>query len=135
LKHLNRLEQVLASAEVRAADADEGLLLDSEGLAVGATSNNVFAVCGNELVTPAVSRCGVAGVMRRAVLDAAPTVGLTAVVRDVAPAELRGADELFLSNAVAGIRPVAALDDVRFAAGPVARRLMALCSSDDDDAA
>src|SRR5690606_27572242 len=49
LKHLNRLEQVLASAEVRGAGADEGLLLDSEGLVAGATTNNVFAVRGTTL--------------------------------------------------------------------------------------
>jgi 4-amino-4-deoxychorismate lyase len=86
LKHLSRLEQVLASAEVRAAGVDEGLMLDSEGCVVGATSNNVFAVRGNEVVTPAVTRCGIAGVMRRAVLDAAPALGLAAAVRDVDPA-------------------------------------------------
>jgi 4-amino-4-deoxychorismate lyase len=132
LKHLNRLEQVLASAEVRAAGADEGLMLDSEGCVVGATSNNVFAVRGNEVVTPAVTRCGIAGVMRRAVLDAAPALGLAAAVRDVDPAELRGADEVFLCNAVAGIRPVAMLDDVNFnAARPVTGRLIAHFSSAD----
>src|SRR5690606_14958275 len=131
LKHLNRLEQVLASAEVKAAGADEGLLLDSEGVVVGATSNNVFAVREGTLVTPAVTRCGVAGVMRRAVLEAAAALGLDAIVRDMQPAELRSADELFLSNAVAGLRPVASLDGVSFAAGAVTRRLMAHLSAGD----
>lgn len=131
IKHLNRLEHVLASAETRAAGADEGLLLDSEGRVVCATGNNVFAVLGATLVTPAVTRCGVAGVMRRAVLEAASALGLAAAVRDVAPAELRGATEIFLSNAVAGIRPVAALDDLRLAAGPLTRRLTAHLSAAD----
>lgn len=135
LKHLNRLEQVLASAETRAAGADEGLLLDSEGLVVGATSNNVFAVKGNTLMTPSVTRCGVAGVMRRAVLAAAPALGFETVVRDLAPADLRGADEVFLSNAVAGIRPVATLDGTAIGTGAVTRRLQAHFSADDDDTA
>ncbi|MDY6946605.1 MAG: aminodeoxychorismate lyase, partial [Pseudomonadota bacterium] len=71
IKHLNRLEQVLAQSEWRQGDADEGLMLDTEGEVVCATSANVFAVRDGVLITPDLRFCGVQGVMRAQVLKAA----------------------------------------------------------------
>jgi len=62
LKHLNRLEQVLARAEWDDPTIAEGLLCDADGLVISATAANLFAVFGGVLATPAVDRCGVAGV-------------------------------------------------------------------------
>ena len=82
LKHLNRLEQVLAQLELRGSDVQQGLLLDTTAHVVGGTSCNVFAVCGGELLTPALARCGVKGVMRRVVLETAARLD---EVRDAIP--------------------------------------------------
>ncbi|MCX7512462.1 aminodeoxychorismate lyase [Frateuria sp. STR12] len=121
LKHLNRLEQVLARAEWDDPAITEGLLCDADGLAISATSANLFAVSGKMLATPAVDRCGVAGVGRAEVLAAWPH----AQVRSIPLEELRRADELFLSSSVRGILPVRELDARAFAVGPVARALQA----------
>ncbi|HEX6999070.1 MAG TPA: aminodeoxychorismate lyase [Gammaproteobacteria bacterium] len=126
MKHLNRLEQVLARMELDERDAEEGLLLDAGGRVVGCTSSNVFAVRGGGLATPALDRCGVRGVMRRAVLECAAAHGLAAEERDLSPEALREADEMFLTNAVFGIWPVRRLDGRELAPGPVTRRLMEL---------
>jgi 4-amino-4-deoxychorismate lyase len=126
LKHLNRLEQVLARRELAAgAPAAEGLMLDVQGRPVCGTMSNVFAVLDNRLVTPSLERCGVAGVMRAALIDAWRAAGIAVEVRDVARAELEAASELFLSNALIGVWPVAALGGRRFAAGPYARQAQA----------
>jgi len=132
LKHLNRLEHVLAHIELRGTGAQQGLLLDATEVVVGGTSSNVFAVREGRLLTPALSRAGVKGVMRRVVLTAAAELGIEAVECDLALHELANADELFMTNAVFGIWPVAALDERAFARGLVTRRLMQHLAIDAD---
>jgi 4-amino-4-deoxychorismate lyase len=125
LKHLSRLEQVLAQLELKGRGVDQGLLLDTSGHVVGGTSSNLFAVLGGELVTPALLRCGIKGVMRRAVLEAAAALGLRTAERDLTLTQVSSADEVFVTNALIGIWPVATLDTQRFAVGAVTKRLMA----------
>jgi 4-amino-4-deoxychorismate lyase len=124
LKHLNRLEQVLAHLELRGTDADQGLLLDTSEHVVGGTSSNVFAVHEGRLLTPAIARAGIKGVMRRVVLAAAAELGVPAAERDLTLAEIANADELFMTNALFGIWPVASFDNRTLARGQVTQRLM-----------
>jgi len=124
LKHLCRLEQVLAQIELREHDVDQGLLLDTSGYVVGGSSGNVFAVRGHDLLTPALTRNGVAGVMRRVVLEIAADAGLNAVESNLTLHELRRANELFMTNALCGILPIAKLDEQAFSPGPATRQLM-----------
>ncbi|MBS0557428.1 MAG: aminodeoxychorismate lyase [Proteobacteria bacterium] len=114
IKHLNRLENVLARAEWSDPSIAEGLLCDAHGNVVGATAANVFAVLDGRLVTPALERCGVAGVARAQVLAWREDCA----VRDLPMDELMRADEIFLTNAVRGIIPVASLDDRCWPLGP-----------------
>jgi 4-amino-4-deoxychorismate lyase len=124
LKHLCRLEQVLAQHELRGRDVEQGLLLDTSERVVGGTSSNVFAVRDGRLATPTLDRAGVRGVMRRAVLAAASELGVGATECDLSLADLVAADEIFMTNALFGIWPVAVLDDRRFSPGATTRRLM-----------
>jgi 4-amino-4-deoxychorismate lyase len=125
IKHLCRLEQVLAQLELRGQAVQQGLMLDTRGNVVGGTSSNVFAVQGTELVTPTLARCGIKGVMRRAVLEAARTLRVSAEERDLTLPELLAADELFMTNALFGIWPVTNVDGKHFAVGPTTTRLTA----------
>ena len=124
LKHLCRLEQVLAHVELRGHDVEQGLLLDTTEHVVGGSSSNVFAVRGDELLTPAVTRNGIAGVMRRVVLETAPLVGLVPHEAELTLRDLNDSDELFVTNALIGIWPVARLDERAFDRGPATLRLM-----------
>jgi 4-amino-4-deoxychorismate lyase len=108
IKHLNRLENVLAAAEC--ADVAEGLLLDADGWVIEGTRSNVFLVSCRRLITPDLSRCGVAGVQRDRVMAYAKQIGMAVEVRDVGLAELRAADELFLTNSVFGLWSVATFE-------------------------
>jgi 4-amino-4-deoxychorismate lyase len=103
IKHLNRLENVLAAREAQHADCFDALLLDAAGLLVGGTMCNVFLVSGGAVVTPPVDRAGVAGVIRAIVLRECATLGLRAEIRPVAAAELATADEIFVTNARIGV--------------------------------
>lgn len=123
IKHLNRLEQVLARAEWDDDGVREGLLLDYEGFLVEGVMSNVFLVRGGRLATPLLDRCGVAGVMRGLVLEVSRDLGLAVEERRILPAEIAGAEEIFLSNSVIGIWPVGELDGEAFPVGPLARLL------------
>jgi 4-amino-4-deoxychorismate lyase len=118
IKHLNRLEQVLARAEWNDPAIAEGVLCDGHGHVISATMANLFAVIDGELLTPAVDRCGIAGVARAEVLEAMP-----AREAEIPLDRLVGASELFLSSSVRGIVPVQSLERWTWAPGAVARRL------------
>jgi 4-amino-4-deoxychorismate lyase len=124
IKHLCRLEQVLAQLELRGYAVQQGLLLDASDRVVGGTSSNLFAVQRGELRTPAVARCGIKGVMRRAVLETARTLGIRADECDLSLDEVLAADELFVTNALFGIWPVTDIEGRRFAIGSTTRHLM-----------
>ena len=124
MKHLNRLENVLAQLELRGTDAEQGLLLDTSEHVVGGTSSNVFAVRHGQLLTPAIQRAGIKGVMRHVVLAAAAELGVRAAEQDLTLAEIASADEVFMTNALFGIWPVAALDSRTLAQGPITQSLM-----------
>jgi 4-amino-4-deoxychorismate lyase len=108
IKHLNRLENVLAAGEC--ADMSEGLLLDEDGYVIEGTRSNIFIVKQGKLVTPDLSRCGVAGVQRDRVINHARNSGMTVEIREVALTELYAADEVFLTNSVFGLWSVAQLE-------------------------
>lgn len=125
IKHLNRLEQVLAQMEWNDPAVAEGLLLDTEGELVCGTYSNVFVVRDGVLTTPDLRFCGVAGVMRAKVLDAAAQLGVASSEEPLWPHDVEIASEVFLTNAVRGVRSVRALDSLHWDSGPVARKLCA----------
>jgi 4-amino-4-deoxychorismate lyase len=123
MKHLNRLEQVLARSEVPAEEAAELLVFSSSETLVSGTMSNVFLVRQGRLLTPKLDRCGVAGVMRRVILREASAMGIDAEESVLGAADLAGADELFISNARVGLWPIRTLDGRELGVGPVTRRL------------
>jgi 4-amino-4-deoxychorismate lyase len=122
LKHLNRLEQVMARAEWRDEYA-EGLMRDTEGLVIEGTMSNLFLVHEGVLVTPDLSQSGVAGVMRAAVLDLAATLGIPSAMQPVTTAMVEGAQELFLTNSLIGLWPVMRLETRNYVVGKITQTL------------
>lgn len=106
LKHLNRLNQVLARQEVATQGWQEGILLNRQRQPVEATAMNLFALYGDTLWTPALERAGVAGIGRQWLLERATARGLRVAVALRPLSRLRGADGVFLANSVVGILPV-----------------------------
>ncbi len=113
IKHCNRLEQVLARAEIDRVGCDEGLMRDGEGRVVGATAANLLAFRQGRWLTPPVERCGVAGVLRGVLLEA----GLVDVA-EMTVADVETAEALALCNAVRGILQVGQLGERRFRSHP-----------------
>ncbi len=126
LKHLNRLEQVLARAEWSGPDCAEGLMRDVSGRLIEGVFSNLFLVSDGQLQTPDLSRCGVAGVMRAELLAQAAGLGLCVQVRDLWLDDLQQADEVFVCNSVYGIWPVRAFASLNWPPGPLTRKLQSL---------
>ena len=109
LKHCNRLEQVLARQEWL-DEAEEGLMLDPDGYVVEGTMSNLFLERGGTLVTPDLSRCGVAGVTRQRIIDRSPELGVPVEVSGVTLEQVREAETMFLCNTLIGLWPVRAFE-------------------------
>jgi 4-amino-4-deoxychorismate lyase len=84
-------------------------MLDADGHVVCGTMTNVFVRRARTLRTPLLDRCGVEGVMRRWVFSQAAGLRLEALECRMGLTDLAEADEVFLTNAVAGVVPVAVL--------------------------
>lgn len=118
MKHLNRLEQVMARAEWNDPAVAEGLLRDGHDRVISATMANLFVVVDSGVVTPALDRCGIAGVARAEILATSPHIR----VGELILADLRCANEIFLSSSVRGILPVQSLGETIYKVGPVTRQ-------------
>jgi 4-amino-4-deoxychorismate lyase len=137
LKHCNRLEQVLARSEWTDPAIAEALMFSGSGNLISGVMSNVFLVQGGTLRTPRVDRCGVAGVMRAVVLREAARAGVAVEEERLTAADLTQAEEVFLTSALTGIRPVCALGERLWTAGPVTHalqaRVAAVLAGDADD--
>lgn len=124
LKHLNRLEQILARAEWDDPEIQEGLMLDSDRNVIEGTMSNLFIVKRNTLLTPDLSRCGVNGIIRSVVLEIARQNQLENQIARIVIDDIKAADEVFMTNSVIGLWPVAAFEQVDYEVGPVTRKIM-----------
>lgn len=88
------------------------LLLGADGQVLEAARANVFAVSGGALRTPPLDGRILPGTARAQVLELADELGIEALAAPLTPADLKGAEEVFLTSSVRGIRPVASLDGV-----------------------
>ncbi|MDY6980840.1 MAG: aminodeoxychorismate lyase [Pseudomonadota bacterium] len=114
IKHLNRLEQILARREWADETIHEGLMLDTRNRVIEGTMSNLFWLKGDTLHTPDLSACGVQGIMRQEILDLAPALGLDVQIDHYSRQALDEADGLFLTNSVIGLWPVQQLEERLF---------------------
>jgi 4-amino-4-deoxychorismate lyase len=124
IKHLNRLEQVLASREMP-ADRQEMLMCDAEGRVTCGTRTNLFLLIDGILVTPDLSMAGVAGMMRGKLVELARRNGMACEIGLISPDEVRHASEGFVCNSLIGIWPIRRLGALEWPApGKLTQTLM-----------
>ena len=123
IKHLNRLEQVMASAELR-ADVDELLLCDDRDELICGSRSNLFWGIAGTLFTPRLDGCGVAGRTRARILEFAGAQGWDLQIGGWSADILDQADEIFVCNSVMGIVPCRGLGGRELSfPGPLTRLL------------
>lgn len=116
IKHLNRLEQVLARSEWGDPAIPEGLMLDGDSRVIEGTMSNLFIVRNGRLLTPDLTQCGVAGVMRGLILDNMQDMGIPADITQITLDDVKSSDEAFLCNSLIGVWPVRHLAGIDFSA-------------------
>jgi 4-amino-4-deoxychorismate lyase len=123
IKHLNRLENVLAQRERLELNCDEMLLLNARDEVICGSMSNVFAVRAGQLLTPRIDTCGVAGVLRQQVRRLAQQLDIPYLEQPMTIVDMNSVDELFLTNVRVGIWSVASLDQKRLLPGQLVPRL------------
>lgn len=103
VKHLNRLENVLARMEWTDPNVADGIMLDSDQHVIECTSANVFICNGNTLLTPSLNQCGIAGITRQRIMDLAHLIGLTVKVESFNLDRLLAADAALITNSLYGV--------------------------------
>ncbi|MDH5735909.1 MAG: aminodeoxychorismate lyase, partial [Gammaproteobacteria bacterium] len=116
IKHINKLENVLARNEWFDPDIFEGLMLDDYGNVIEGTMTNVFAIKNNSLYTPILKRSGVNGIIRQKVIQLAKNNNIVTQQIEIKLEKLLEMDELFITNSFIGITPVYQLQNKIFPA-------------------
>ena len=124
IKHLNRLDNVLARNEWHDAQIAEGLMCDDLGFVIEGTMSNLFAVQNNALYTPVLKKSGIEGVIRNRIIELAKASNILVQQVAITPVQLFQMNEVFLTNSLIGIWPVMQIDKQVFIKGPVTRMLM-----------
>lgn len=120
IKHLNRLDNVLARNEWK-DEYQEGLMLDEDGHVVEGTMSNLFAIKNNELFTPLLNHSGVNGIIREQVLSIAQELGIEILISEIKKEDLKSMGEIFVCNSVIGIWPVKSLGDSDYKIGSLTK--------------
>lgn len=128
IKHLNRLEQVLARNEWQDLKYAEGVMRDTDGWVIEGVFSNIFCVINGCLITPDLSESGVAGVRRQQILELAQTHSLSCKVTKLSLSDLAQASEVFMCNSSYGIWPVREFTSLNWSVGPITRKLQSLIS-------
>ncbi|MEP1471727.1 MAG: aminodeoxychorismate lyase [Halieaceae bacterium] len=123
VKHLNRLEQVLAARERDVADWDEALMLDQAGALISVTAGNLFLLSGATLLTPVLEDCGIAGTRRRFLIERAADLGLNVRETSLSLDDLKAADEAFYCNSLIGLRSIGEFGGLQWPKQPVCTQL------------
>jgi len=124
IKHLNRLEQVLARSEWQDETVFEGLMLAAHGRVTEGTMSNLFFVKEDTLCSPDLSNAGVAGIMREVILEIAYQQNVLVEIAHFSKADLKAADEIFICNSLIGAWPVRQLEIQQFSVGPVTKQII-----------
>lgn len=125
LKALPYLDNVLAREEAREKGADEALMLDTGGQIACASAANFFMWEDDLLVTPPDNGAILPGIVRAAVLELAPGLGIDAREEEVTPERLARASGAFLTNSLMGLVPLSRVDGREVPARPMTARLAA----------
>lgn len=119
LKHLNRLEQVLARAEWNNPAIQEGIMMDMNDYIIECTMTNLFYIKKDTLYTPSLAQSGVAGIMRSIIMTLSSEHHLPVIEHTFTKDVLLSADEVFVSNSIIGIWPVNQIANTHYQVGPI----------------
>lgn len=124
LKHINRLEQILARAEWNSnSGIQEGIMLDFNNRVIEGTMTNLFYVKNDIVYTADLTYSGVKGIIRSILIKLLMENNRQVVEHNFDKATLSTADEVFVCNSIIGIWPVKKIDSTHYRVGEITRQL------------
>lgn len=123
VKHLNRLEQVMARMEWHDKTYAEGIVLDINNNVIEGTMSNIFYISKNLLCTPDLTHCGIEGVIRQKIIELATELKFELGIQKTSLESLLAAEEIFICNSTIGIWPVIGVDEQSYAVGDITKQI------------
>lgn len=131
IKHLNRLEQVLARRECAARGWPEALMVTEDERVISGTMSNLFIVRDGALLTPAIRDAGVTGAMRACLIAGFAARGHSVNEMDLSLSDVTGADEVFCCNSAMPVWPVRAVGEQRIPRGSFSALARSIIAAQD----
>jgi 4-amino-4-deoxychorismate lyase len=128
-KHNNRLEQILIKAELEQQGLADGVVLDLDHNVIETSMANLIWFKSGVLYTPNLDKAGVAGVMRRRVLELAKQESIAVKIGEYKLSELLSADELFITNSILGVAPIKQVGETTYPIGKTTKRFQEILNS------
>ncbi len=123
IKHLNRLEQILARSEWEDSSIAEGIVMDHDGNVIEGTMSNIFYIVDDTLFTPDTSCSGINGIVRQKIIELAAAMQIELRIKKISLENLMSADEVFMCNSIIGIWPIKMIDEKSFPVGETTRQI------------
>ncbi len=115
IKHCNRLENILASADITTNDC---IMLDNNNV-ISTTCANIFIVKNNILITPDTSNCGINGTRRDIILELATSINISYKIDKITIDDINSADEIFITNSILGIQKITKFQNINYQQHPI----------------
>ena len=128
VKSLNYLNNVMAKVEAIQAGAEEGLMLNDQGLVAECTGDNIFVVRDGKISTPPLTAGALDGITRRVVMQICEDLRIPLSEQDISRHDIFVADECFLTGTAAEVIAAVKLDQRIIGSGkpgPITARIIA----------
>ena len=126
IKHLNRLEQIIARLEWQSKAISESIMLDSNDNVIEGTMSNFFGVKENVFYTSTIKFAGIEGIMREVILKLLKKNKKKYIIKKITLKEFLKFDEIFMCNSIFGIWPVIKISKKRFSFGKKTKEIIDL---------
>ena len=130
IKHLNRLENVMARMEWQDDTYFDGLMLNQQNDVIECTMSNIFARFNDKLVTPDLSQCGVAGITRQGIIGLAAALNISIETAQLPLNRLVEADEIIICNSLYGAFQVHSILNTSWKPQTLAKKIRNLLTYD-----
>ena len=124
IKHLNRLDQIIARSEWQSKTIAESIMLDLNGNVIEGTISNIFGIKKNIFYTPIIKNSGVEGIMRGVILKLLKEKKEKYIIKKITLKELLKFDEIFVCNSIFGIWPVIKISKKKFSFGEKTKEII-----------
>ena len=126
IKHLNKLEQIIARLEWQSKAISESIMLDSNDNVIEGTMSNFFGVKENVFYTSTIKFAGIEGIMREVILKLLKKNKKKYIIKKITLKEFLKFDEIFMCNSIFGIWPVIKISKKNFSFGKKTKEIIDL---------